>query len=352
MSKLRNYVFTYNLEEDQQDEAAAREFAERLAEEILGYPCFKFAVFQLERGEESALLHLQGYIELDKPQRITYLKNNWPNFGTAHFEPRRGTQEQAIAYCKKEETRVAGPWEVGTRAQQGQRSDLSELSSKLDQGASISDLVQQHPNTFIRYGRGIRDVANELRKIRKMEETPPEKIEVIVLWGDSNSGKTETARRAFPGAYRFMPQRGSTTWWQDYDGEDVIIIDEFANNMQFHYALRLLDEWGLKVESKGGSTTIYARTIVITSMESPTEWWPGITKNRKALYRRISRCYRFRGDYPEGTAEMEPDLKPFELDASLSPWLPPEPEPEQEQDILEVENLPLLEDSFNLTFDF
>ena len=39
----------------------------------------------------------------------------------AHWEPRRGTHQQAAAYCSKEETRIDGPWEVGTPPVQGKR---------------------------------------------------------------------------------------------------------------------------------------------------------------------------------------------------------------------------------------
>jgi len=289
---------------------------------MASYPLCKFAVFQLERGENTGTLHLQGYTELTAARRYTYLKNRWPWFATAHFERRQATAEQAIAYCEKEETRIAGPWYVGERATQGHRSDLSELASKLREGAPEKDLILEHTTAFIRYGRGIRDVADRLRKIRKAEEPPPDHIEVIVLWGESGSGKTECAKRSFPGAYSFMPQRGQTTWWPDYDGEETVIIDEFANNFQFHYALRLINEYGLKVESKGGTTTMWAKTFVITAMESPTEWWPGVTNNRVALYRRITHCYRFQGRYPETI--MEPDRKPFELDNNVGLWLPEE----------------------------
>lgn len=219
----------------------------------------------------------------------------------------------------------------------------------------METVALNHPTTFIRYGRGVRDLADIIRKQRKAEEPQPESITVIVLWGQSGSGKTECAKRSFPGAYSFMPQGGQTTWWPDYDGEDTIIINEFANNFPFHYALRLLDEYGLKTQTKGGNTTLYAKTFVLTAMEPPTKWWPGVTSNRDALYRRITHCYRFEGRWKEGTSTMEPDRKPFELDNNCGTWLPDEIlEPVTAEEIENLVSLLPTEETFvmpELVFD-
>ena len=81
----------------------------------------KYAVYQHEVGEEGTE-HFQGYLELDRGQRMSYVKKWLP---TAHLETRRGTQQQAIDYCKKADSRLDGPWEYGTPSEgQGNRSDI------------------------------------------------------------------------------------------------------------------------------------------------------------------------------------------------------------------------------------
>lgn len=69
----------------------------------------RYVVWQRERGENGTP-HIQGYIELHNPVRLSAMKLWLPS---AHFEVRRGTREQARAYCMKEDTRDAGPWERG-----------------------------------------------------------------------------------------------------------------------------------------------------------------------------------------------------------------------------------------------
>lgn len=69
----------------------------------------RYVVYQLEEGELGTT-HYQGYIEFVQKKTLVACKKLLPN---AHWEPRRGSPEEAAAYCKKEETRKDGPWELG-----------------------------------------------------------------------------------------------------------------------------------------------------------------------------------------------------------------------------------------------
>lgn len=71
----------------------------------------KFAVWQLESCPDTGRLHLQGYAELESPMRLAAFKRRLGD-DRAHVEERRGSSAQAIAYCEKPESRVAGPWRV------------------------------------------------------------------------------------------------------------------------------------------------------------------------------------------------------------------------------------------------
>lgn len=66
--------------------------------------------WQAEVGELAGTLHLQGYVELLAPVRLSAMRRWLP---TAHWEAARGTREQCIDYCSKEHSRVAGPWTLG-----------------------------------------------------------------------------------------------------------------------------------------------------------------------------------------------------------------------------------------------
>lgn len=90
-----------------------------------------FITFQEEVGENGTR-HLQGYVELRRAQRLSWVRANISS--DSHWEIRRGTQEEAVNYCNKEETRVGGPYTYGTMAinQSGKRSDLDEVRRLID----------------------------------------------------------------------------------------------------------------------------------------------------------------------------------------------------------------------------
>lgn len=94
----------------------------------MNHDLVKYAIYSEEIGEEGTY-HLQGYIELTKPVRFTQVKSICPILEGAHFERRRGTPEEARAYCMKidDPTFIAGPYEFGVFQGQGTRIDLAAL---------------------------------------------------------------------------------------------------------------------------------------------------------------------------------------------------------------------------------
>lgn len=113
-----NYVFTLNNPDVPVDKA--------LLESLVTSGVAVFCVFQLEKGEAEETPHFQGlfflsshipsgYIEFSSKKTLAACKKLLPR---AHWEARAGTQEQAIAYSSKEESRVEGPWSFGSKKNQ------------------------------------------------------------------------------------------------------------------------------------------------------------------------------------------------------------------------------------------
>ena len=65
---------------------------------------------QLEKGENGTP-HIQAFVHLKKKASLRAMKKHDP---AAHFEPVK-RDNGASAYCLKEDTRLDGPWEHGTK---------------------------------------------------------------------------------------------------------------------------------------------------------------------------------------------------------------------------------------------
>lgn len=115
----------------------------RLGERLRTGASFRYACWQLERCPDTNRRHIQLYCELSNAKRApTWLQRTLGLDHQPHCEARRGSREQAKAYCSKEETREDGPWEEGTfeNGGQGRRTDLQEAAGLLTGAGAGTEL--------------------------------------------------------------------------------------------------------------------------------------------------------------------------------------------------------------------
>ncbi len=268
------------------------------------HPELRYVVWQIEAAPTTGRLHAQAYVEATKLIRFGSLKNFIGGQGM-HVEGRLGTAEQNRSYCMKPETRVSGPWEKGVRSHQGKRTDLLLLKRDLDQGVSMLDVSNAHFGAYLSLHRGI-EAYVALRAPQRDWAT-----ELHILWGETGCGKSWDATEAAQGGERIYRlrrpnQRGGAVWWDGYDGQEVVIIDEFSGWLFYGMLLMLADRYPLLVDVKGGSVSFCARRIYITSNLHPMKWYSTISKDTaqwSALDRRVTSCTYYRGRYPDVVRE-------------------------------------------------
>lgn len=247
----------------------------------------RYAIMQRERGA-AGTEHYQGYCEFTAPLRFARVQTLI--FG-AHIEPRRGTRDQARDYCRKEESRVAGPWEFGEFGEErpGARTDLVALRESVKSGEvkDRRDLMERYPGEFARYPKfcsALFDVYLPARDI------PPE---VHLLYGPTGCGKTRLVRETTPPDSTWWSGIGGSQWFDSYDSQTDAVFDDFAGKMS-GYALtdllRLLDRYPLRVPIKGGFVNWLPRRIWITTNIHPREWYDYTSREEHydALCRRFT----------------------------------------------------------------
>lgn len=284
----------------------------------LGIPVLAF-VYQKEKCPKSGNLHYQSYFEFVKRVSLSLLMKRFDKFRKesdnilaqetgVRWYLRRGTHEEAYNYCTKEETRQEPPVTFGSfttivntrEPQQGNEKKESLLDKAVElitSGKTPSEIALNEPKVYLMYGKKIEDT---LAKRAAPRQGPPE---VIVLYGPPGCGKSRECNEQYPNAYWYScPAPGRPSWWQNYNGEDTVIIDEFYGQMEWDHLLRLIDRYEFKGEVKGSWVQLQATRFIFTSNSAPNIWYsekkkanglPITDNDFQTLRRRITKCYKF-----------------------------------------------------------
>lgn len=277
--RARNFLFTINFP----DPSLAYVLVPETFPAWVSYCCWQFEI-----GGAAHTLHLQGYLECVGKRSFQQILSI-PGLDTqsegysVHIEVRRGTQAQAIAYCcKVDDTTVPCTFEeCGEKKEQGKRSDLDDIKSKIDAGSTLKRIADEHFGSFIRYHRSFKEYKRIVTPFRT------ERTMVLVLWGGSGVGKSQLARAMFPDAY----WKTNNKWWDDYESQEAVVWDEFKGQYPYRNLIRILDSTPLTMESKGSSVQFTSKIVVFTSNFHPADWYDDevikISWNKSPLKRRL-----------------------------------------------------------------
>ena len=233
----------------------------------------RYAVVGKEKGE-SGTPHLQGYVNLKKTIRLKGLKSKYLG-DRAHCEIAKGTDEDNKVYCSKEGDYV----EFGEPQTQGKRNDLEDAIKDLKNGATLSDVANDHSSVFVKFGRGLRD-------LKLMLDKPYNHDSVRGLWiyGPPGTGKSHHARLINPESTYLKPQN---KWFDGYAGEEVILLDDLDTNVLGHYLKIWADRYACTGETKGGTVNLKHKYFVVTSNYSIDHFFPDDPEMCQAIERRF-----------------------------------------------------------------
>ena len=249
MSRNRSWCFTINNFTE----------SDRFAVHLL----FKKANYGI-CGEEigvNGTPHFQGYINLSTPLSLTVMKKSLPR---AHLIIAQGTDKENKEYCSKDNTNI---YEVGEcRVGQGSRTDIKELALKIkSKELTLEDCMFEYPELYVRYSRSLEKMFNAIMEPRS---EPPN---VYWLYGLAGTGKTRKCIDSHPSHYI----KDGTPWWDGYNQQDAIIIDDFDNNIPYRTLLRILDRYVYQGQVKGSYVQINSPNIYITCEHPPQYFWQG-----------------------------------------------------------------------------
>jgi hypothetical protein len=265
----------------------------------LEYHNLRYIIYNYEICPTSNKPHRQGYIELKTPLTIKSIQDNVFKGIRVHIEERRGTQEEAIAYCKKTESQQHGttPFEWGTRAEQGARTDLKpydEACMHIMEGIKTpEEIAIDQPALYGRHYRAFNQIHGVYQKMNtyKMRD-----VTVVVQCGDPGTGKTHNAiqeeETAGNKVYTVRSlKKNEVPWFCGYNGEATILIEDFRGDIPLPFFLNILEGRQLQLPMKGSHTYAAWTKVIINSNMDPATWYPAETSDKRllnALLRRLT----------------------------------------------------------------
>lgn len=281
----------------------------------------RYFVYQLEKCPTTGKTHIQGYVEFYKKLRLHQVKDRLGD-PTLHLEKRRGTRQQARDYSCKEDTpwyhvhypqwrshgyRLPhteaihlGAWET----RQGHRSDVEQVADAVLRGWSETQIAAAFPSIYMRMSRGI----SRLIERRDMQTTGKWKdIKIDVLWGPPGAGKTRHVLDTHGPENVYIAEitEDGKLWFDGYEGQKVLLINEFYGQMRSSYMQNLLDKYRKRLAVKGGHTVSAWDKIYITSNTHPRNWYHGWRDIPEAVERSFIRRFT-RVIEMEGPPQAEP----------------------------------------------
>lgn len=234
---------------------------EAMLQSLVSGKFVSFVVYGREVGQEGTP-HLQMYLETSGKMSLSSMKKI-PGLSRAHLEKANGSLEQNRAYCTKEDRE---PFVEGIPMKQGKRSDLVEIQDLLDSGVTCDEIADSHFSKWVVYRKSF--IAYAARSIPDRSW----KTHVSVLWGTTGTGKTRFVHDQIMDSTFWQP--GDYKWFDGYNGQDIVLFDDYRGEYDLPMLLRLLDRYPLSLPVKGGFTKWCPKKIYITSNQKPMFWYP------------------------------------------------------------------------------
>lgn len=148
--------------------------------------------------------------------------------------------------------------------------------------SGVRAVALEYSSVYVKYNQGLKRLRSELLIDR--DEMPV----VIWIYGETGTGKTRYTYEHFKGSIYIT--RSNLKWWDGYDQQKCILIDDFRKEqMVFKDLLQLLDRYPYSVETKGGHVPINSKFIVITAPRTPEIMFAGEGEDLTQLTRRITK---------------------------------------------------------------
>lgn len=164
-------------------------------------------------------------------------------------------------------------------------SDLLDIQQKIKDGKTNVSIAEENFASWVRHSKAFREYRRITTKPRDF------KSKVFLFIGPAGKGKSTVMKiiaRYVGTCYKVPQPKGSGTYFDDYDGEEVLLFDEFDGHfMKPTMFNTIMDEHEAVLPVHGGAGhQCVSKYIFIGTNYLPREWW---RKRNAAQLKQIER---------------------------------------------------------------
>lgn len=254
-------------------------------------------------------LHTHIFIYSHSPIRFNTIKSRFP---IAHIEKAYGTAKENRDYVlksgkwensEKSETSVGGSfYEYGEMPEEKEEKNpqMSKLLDNIKDGKRTAEIIDDSPSLAFR----VHDIDTLRQTLLSEAFTKNNRfIEVAYIYGASGTGKTKGIydKHGAQDICRVTNYRsGKGISFDGYNGQDVLVFEEFNSQIPIEDMLNYLDIYPLYLPARYSDRIACYTKVYITSNIPLDEQYKDVQKNRletwKALLRRIHKIIEYRSD--------------------------------------------------------
>lgn len=255
-----------------------------------------------EIGAEEQTPHTHLYFVCENAIHFDRIKKLFP---TAHIEKALGSSQENRDYIRKEgkylnsdkkETNLPDTFEEYGEMPLDKSAKNETISEQvlemLEDGNSITDIIKRFPSYTTKI--------NQLEKARQLvlEEKYRDwrDVEVTYISGETATGKTRYVMDTYgyPNVYKITNYKNP---FDNYNGQDVILFDEFRSSLPLADMLQYLDGYPCRLPARfADKAAVFTKAFIVSNIDLDKQY-PNIQIEDKlswnAFIRRINNVKKF-----------------------------------------------------------
>lgn len=286
----------------------------------------RYIKFGREAAPSSGTPHLQGFIVFENAKtrggvlEATGTRRSGPGVKPVVYQmscrPMYSSVAACMEYCGKDgDVFERGDPPVAQKERGESSQERTREIIRLARCGAFEELEQAYPDAWFYQQRQI--MTQRYHAISKHESLDGV-LDNVWIFGPPRVGKSRLARQMAPGAY---VKPADTRWWDQYNGEENVILDDLTSGFYSATFKTWTDRHAFIAEVKCGTLRIRPKRIVVTSNKPPEYYFPA-DEDMAAIYGRFQiievtpgRAIR----YPRVHTEEAPPLVLEDADAPYQP---------------------------------